>query len=54
VLWTFDLPMLASGRRLEKEGVIITGLRYTLNYFWVTVMGRPFTQKYNDIRPDAE
>jgi len=54
VRWTFDLPMLASGRRLQEEGVIVTGLRYTLNYFWVTVMGKPFTKKYNDIRPDAE
>lgn len=53
VRWTFTLPMYASGRRLQEEGVIITGLRYTVNYFWVSFVGRPFTQKYRDIRPPS-
>lgn len=51
VRWTFDLPILASGRRLEKEGVFKTASTYVLNYFWVTYRGRPATTEYTDIRP---
>jgi glycosyltransferase involved in cell wall biosynthesis len=51
VRWTFALPMLTSGRRLAKEGVIKTGSTYVLNYFWVTFRGKPATQEYTDIRP---
>lgn len=51
VLWTFSLPMYTSGRRLAGEGVVITGVRYAINYFWVSFFGRPFTKEYKDIRP---
>ena len=51
VKWTFRLPMLTSGRRLEKEGVVRTGATYVLNFFWVTFVGRPKTKEYTDIRP---
>ncbi|HVW92091.1 MAG TPA: glycosyltransferase family 2 protein [Devosia sp.] len=51
VRWTFGLPILASGRRLEKEGVFKTASKYVLNYFWVTYRGRPATTEYTDIRP---
>ena len=51
VRWTFALPMLTSGRRLEKEGVFRTAGTYTLNYFWVTFKGKPVTKEYTDIRP---
>jgi glycosyltransferase involved in cell wall biosynthesis len=51
VKWTFKLPMLTSGRRLEKEGVFKTASTYTLNYFWVTFRGKPATKDYTDIRP---
>jgi cellulose synthase/poly-beta-1,6-N-acetylglucosamine synthase-like glycosyltransferase len=51
VLWTFDLPIYASGRRLEEEGIIVSGLRYAMNFFWVSFFGIPFTKKYTDIRP---
>ena len=51
VKWTFALPMLTSGRRLEKEGVFRTAGRYTLNFFWVTFRGKPATTEYTDIRP---
>jgi len=51
VKWTFALPMLTSGRRLEKEGVFRTAGTYTLNYFWVTFKGKPVTKEYTDIRP---
>jgi cellulose synthase/poly-beta-1,6-N-acetylglucosamine synthase-like glycosyltransferase len=51
VKWTFSLPMLTSGRRLEKEGVFKTAGTYVLNYFWVTFRGKPATKEYTDVRP---
>ena len=52
VRWTFALPMYASGRRLKVEGMLTMGLRYAVNYFWMTFTGRPFTLEYKDIRQD--
>jgi cellulose synthase/poly-beta-1,6-N-acetylglucosamine synthase-like glycosyltransferase len=51
VLWTFSLPVLASGRRLAHEGVLRTGLRYALNFFSVSLFGKPVHKTYTDIRP---
>ena len=51
VKFTFGLPIYASGRRLAAEGLIATGARYALNYFWILLRGRPFTQTSTDIRP---
>ncbi len=50
VRWTFALPIYASGRRLQVEGMVTMGLRYAINYFWMTFAGRPFTYEYKDIR----
>ena len=50
VWWTFRLPMQTSGRRLAAEGLIQTGLYYTLNYFSTTFTGKPYTKTHNDIR----
>lgn len=50
VLWTFRLPMFASGRRLEKEGVVKTGIKYAINFLWISIFGVPFTKKYTDVR----
>ena len=50
VLFTFDLKMYSSARRLKHEGILTTGLRYSLNYFWTTFLKRPFTQQHLDIR----
>jgi hypothetical protein len=50
VKFTFKLPALSSGRRLAKEGGLTTGLRYAINYFWITFFGKPFTKDYIDIR----
>ncbi|MCS6758474.1 MAG: glycosyltransferase family 2 protein [Candidatus Devosia euplotis] len=52
VKWAFALKMMTSGRRLEKEGVFRTAGIYTLNFFWVTFLGKPATKTYTDIRPD--
>jgi glycosyltransferase involved in cell wall biosynthesis len=51
VVFTFRLPIYASARRLAAEGLIATGARYALNYFWVLLVGRPFTQTSTDVRP---
>lgn len=51
VRFTFDLPMYSSGRRLAKEGGFTMGLRYSLNYFWITFFNKPFSKSYTDIRP---
>lgn len=52
VKWTFGLPIYASGRRLAKEGVFMTGLRYAANHLYVLVTGRPFTQTVTDAGGD--
>jgi cellulose synthase/poly-beta-1,6-N-acetylglucosamine synthase-like glycosyltransferase len=51
VKWTFALPTYASGRRLASEGGFTTGLRYMVNFFWVTFFKKPWTEDYSDIRP---
>lgn len=51
VKFTFDLPMYTSGRRLTKEGLLVAGTRYAINHFWVLLFKKPFTKKYNDLRP---
>ena len=50
VLFTFDLKMLSSARRLKHEGMLTIAFRYGLNYFWTTFFKRPFTRKHIDIR----
>jgi len=51
VKFTHRLKMKTSGRRLAEEGIIRTGLTYTLNFFWVTFAGKPATHQHTDIRP---
>lgn len=53
VKWTFDLPARSSGRRLVAEGVVRTGLRYTLNFLSATYLKRPFTERWIDLRHDT-
>ena len=50
VKFSFNLPVLSSGRRLAKEGVFTTGYRYALNFFWILIFKRPFTKEYKDVR----
>jgi GT2 family glycosyltransferase len=47
VKFIFALPAYASGRRLAKERAIRTGLRYSMNYIWVSFSGKPLTKKLN-------
>jgi len=51
VKFTFGLPICASGRRLTGEGMLITGIRYAVNYLWVIAFRKPFTRVSRDIRP---
>lgn len=53
VHFTFDLKMYSSARRLKHEGIVTTGLRYAVNYFWTTFFKRPFTHQHIDIRESA-
>lgn len=50
VKWTFKLRMMTSGRRLQKQGVVKTGLTYTLNFLAVTFRGKPATSNHVDYR----
>jgi glycosyltransferase involved in cell wall biosynthesis len=53
VVFTPRLPIYASGRRLATEGVLTTGVRYSLNYLWIVLFRRPFSTAYHDIRPPS-
>ncbi len=50
VKWTWRLPMHTSGRRLRSEGMLAAGGTYALNFVWITIVGKPYHQKYTDIR----
>ncbi len=50
VKFTFDMPALSSGRRLIGEGIVRTGLRYSMNFIWASFFGRPFTEEWVDVR----
>lgn len=50
VLFTFDLKMFSSARRLKKEGIFTMAWRYSLNYLWTLFLKRPYTESHIDIR----
>ena len=50
VKFTFKLPALSSGRRFIGEGLLRIGLRYTMNFIWVTFLHKPFNDTWLDIR----
>lgn len=45
------LRVLSSGRRLATEGIAATTFRYVLNYFWIALFDKPFTQTSVATRP---
>lgn len=53
VLFTFDLKMFSSARRLKHEGMFTMAAKYTINYLWTTFLKRPFTHDHIDIREQA-
>lgn len=54
VLFTFDLKMFSSARRLKKEGIFTMAGRYSVNYLWTLFLKRPFTAEHIDIREGSE
>ena len=54
VIFTFDLPIYTSGRRLAKQGRLSTGFTYAINYLWILIFKKPFTKEYKDFRPKNE
>ena len=42
IKFTFSLFMNSSGRRLKREGLVASGWRYAVNYFWILFFKRPF------------
>jgi len=50
VKFTFDLPIYASGRRLEREGIAKTGARYALNYFSTIFFKKPYDTVKKDFK----
>jgi glycosyltransferase involved in cell wall biosynthesis len=50
VVFSFDLKMYSSARRLKHEGMFTMAARYSINYFWMTFLKRPYTREHLDIR----
>ncbi len=50
ILFTFKHKMYTSGRRLAKEGLLVMGWKYGMNYFWMLIFNKPFTKDYIDVR----
>ena len=48
--WSFRFGVNASGRRFKHEGVFLVMLKYSLAYLWINLTGKPFSQKYSDVR----
>lgn len=46
IKFTFSLPMYTSGRRFEKEGLIMTAYKYVMNHFWILLFQKPFRNVY--------
>jgi glycosyltransferase involved in cell wall biosynthesis len=51
VKFTLQLRVYSSARRLKAEGIIGTAGRYVINYVWVILFKKPFSNKSTDIRP---
>jgi glycosyltransferase involved in cell wall biosynthesis len=50
VKFTWAVMAKSSGRRLQGDGLLLTGLRYSANYLWATFFRKPFTESWNDYR----
>lgn len=50
VKFTYRLRAKSSGRRLQGDGLLMTGVRYSANYLWATFFKKPFTNAWNDYR----
>ena len=50
VVFTFQLPMYTSGRRLAEEGLFRMAYKYGMNHLWTIFFHKPYTKTYQDIR----
>jgi glycosyltransferase involved in cell wall biosynthesis len=50
VIFTYDLPMYTSARRLKKEGFVKMGAKYAGNFVWTIIFKKPLTKKYLDVK----
>ena len=50
VKFTWVLMSKSSGRRLQGDGLLMTGVRYSSNYLWATFFRKPFTSAWQDYR----
>ena len=50
VKFTFSLPMYTSSRRFKKDGFILSGWKYFINYFWIIFFKKPFMKEYENIQ----
>lgn len=54
VKFSFDLPIMSSGRRLAEEGLLFMTLKYGVNFIWTTFFNRPFSKTAKIIRPPLQ
>jgi glycosyltransferase involved in cell wall biosynthesis len=54
VLFTHELKMFSSARRLKKEGLFTMAAKYSANYLWTTFLRRPYSVEHVDIREGRE
>jgi glycosyltransferase involved in cell wall biosynthesis len=50
IVFSPDMFVYTSGRRLRNEGLFLTGFQYFINWLWVWVTGHPWSHDYKDIR----
>lgn len=50
VVFDMNFYIWSSCRRYKKEGIIMTNIKYGLNFIWIVLVHRPFTNKSKDIR----
>lgn len=46
VKFSFSLAMPTSARRLSKEGILMTCIKYVFNYFWIIFFKKPYKYRY--------
>jgi glycosyltransferase involved in cell wall biosynthesis len=50
VVFSLDMFVWSSARRMRQEGFARIGTRYMVNFFWMWMTGRPWTTTYIDVR----
>jgi glycosyltransferase involved in cell wall biosynthesis len=50
VVFKMNFYIMTSARRFNKGGVFKESFVYALNFIWPVIKGKPFTEKYEDIR----